>query len=184
MGSRKRSVPPSTWTESGRTPVLTESSSSPQRGVHGVPRPKRRRQPADDLEREDQPVAEPAERFPACRNSTTRGRSVRQARPRDSRITMWRLWRASGEAPDRRRSRPLQKRLRMHGRPNSNDSTLVQSSREPVSGAATAVATLEDAAIPTELMGDSHVDSAGSCRLGRRGHGDAGGQLRWRSRGE
>jgi len=28
VGSRKESVPPSTWTESGRTPVLTESSSS------------------------------------------------------------------------------------------------------------------------------------------------------------
>ena len=42
---------------------------------------------------------------------------VRQALPRDSRITIWRLGRASGEAPDRRRSRPLQKRLRKHGRP-------------------------------------------------------------------
>lgn len=28
MGSRKESVPPSTWTESGLTPVLPESSSS------------------------------------------------------------------------------------------------------------------------------------------------------------
>ena len=28
MGSRKESIPPSAWTESGPTPVLTESSSS------------------------------------------------------------------------------------------------------------------------------------------------------------
>jgi hypothetical protein len=28
VGSRKESFPPITWTESGRTPVLTESSSS------------------------------------------------------------------------------------------------------------------------------------------------------------
>jgi hypothetical protein len=31
MGSRKESIPPSAWTESGRTPVLTESSSSRER---------------------------------------------------------------------------------------------------------------------------------------------------------
>src|SRR4051794_15368746 len=35
VGSRKESAPPTTWTESGRTPVLPESSSSrdcPDRG--------------------------------------------------------------------------------------------------------------------------------------------------------
>jgi hypothetical protein len=30
MGNRKQSNPPNAWTESGRTPVLTESSSSPE----------------------------------------------------------------------------------------------------------------------------------------------------------
>ena len=34
VGSRKESIPPSTWTESGRTPVLPESSSSRERAVH------------------------------------------------------------------------------------------------------------------------------------------------------
>jgi hypothetical protein len=33
VGSREESVPPSTWTESGRTPVLTESSSSREAAV-------------------------------------------------------------------------------------------------------------------------------------------------------
>jgi hypothetical protein len=31
VGSRKESIPPGTWTESGRTPVLAESSNSRER---------------------------------------------------------------------------------------------------------------------------------------------------------
>ncbi len=34
VGSPIESVPPSTWTESGRTPVLTESSSSRETATH------------------------------------------------------------------------------------------------------------------------------------------------------
>src|SRR3954452_17712239 len=70
------------------------------------------------------------------------------------------------------------------GRLRTRPPTVVSSSREPASGAAIAVATLENAAIPAELMGDSHGASAGSGWRARRGHGDGGGQLRWRSRGK